>query len=92
MPSGFAVVALVLGVASVLANVAWNCGTCGWDLDRVPWYQAFLIAVVPLVLSPIGVLIAAGRLLAFRTRKALIESFLATIGFSLPWLWWITRG
>jgi hypothetical protein len=77
----------IIGLASLVGNGVWNCRTCGWDLDGVPWYQAVLVAGIPVLVAPAGVLLVLVRLLFLRTRKALVESVIAILGLSLPWLY-----
>jgi hypothetical protein len=80
---------IALGAASLVGNVVWNCYTCGWDLDRVPWYQALLVVGVPFILTPLGVLAVSLRAVLLRSRAALIECAWASAGLALPWLFFI---
>jgi hypothetical protein len=82
------VVAFAVGGASLIANIVWNCSSCGWDLDRVPWYQALLVAAVPFVISPLGMLGLAIRSAFLRSRPALLELAGGSAGLVLPWLFY----
>ena len=77
--------AAAVGSASLLGNMVWNCSTCGWDLDGVPWYQALLVVGVPFILAPIGACVLGVRALLLRTRPATVEFVLASLGLALPW-------
>jgi hypothetical protein len=81
--------ACAIGVASLLGNVVWNCSTCGWDLDGVPWHQALLVAGVPFVLAPLAIFALGVRALILRTRVATIEFALASLGIALPWAYFL---
>jgi hypothetical protein len=83
------VVAAAVGAASLFANVVWNCNSCGWDLDAVPWYQALLVAAVPFVVSPIGVVILAIRAAIVRSRSTLLDLAGGSAGLALPWLYFV---
>jgi hypothetical protein len=69
-----------IGLASLVGNGVWNCRTCGWDPDGVPWYQAVLVAGIPVLVAPAGVLLVLLRLLFLRTGRALVESVIAILG------------
>jgi hypothetical protein len=84
-----ALICVPLGLASLVANVVWNCNTCGWDLDGVPLHEAFLVAAVPFVFGPLGSLVLGIRALLLRTRAAFIDFAGATLGLALPWLYFI---
>jgi hypothetical protein len=77
-----------VGGASLIANIVWNCNSCGWDLDRVPWYQALLVAAVPFVISPLGMLGLAIRAAFLRSRPALLALAGGSAGLALPWLFY----
>jgi len=80
--------ALLAGVASVLGNAAFNCPTCGWDPDGARWYETLLVAGVPLILTPIGVLIVLLRVVLRWNGSALLEGAGATAALALPWVYW----
>jgi hypothetical protein len=77
----------VLGAASVLANAVWNCNTCGWDFDHVPWYQALLVVGVPFLIAPLTTTLVGVRTLLLRTRAAAIVWGATTLGLALPWIY-----
>jgi hypothetical protein len=81
----------VLGVASVLANAVWNCNTCGWDFDGVPWYQALLVVGVPFLIAPLGTTLLGLRTLLLRNRGAAIVWGATTVGLALPWIYFLVR-
>jgi hypothetical protein len=83
------VVGVLIGAASLFANVVWNCNGCGWDPHTVPWYQALLVAGVPFVIAPLGVLSLLGRAVWLRSRSALLEFGGASVGLALPWLYYL---
>jgi hypothetical protein len=83
------VAAAAIGAASLLANIVWNCNSCGWDLDGVPWYEALLVAAVPFVVSPIGVVILAIRAAFVRNRSTLLDFAGGSAGLALPWLYFV---
>jgi hypothetical protein len=62
-------VCFLMGIASLAGNLVWNCPTCGWDLDGVPWYEAILVAGVPVLVVPVAVLLLSVRALLLRTRR-----------------------
>ena len=88
-PLPLAVTGVAIGVASLIGNVVWNCSTCGWDLDGVPWYQALLVVGVPFIIAPLGVTLMGLRALVLRTRSSVIEFLLATVGLALPWAYFL---
>jgi hypothetical protein len=85
--SPLAVAGIVVGAASLLSNIVWNCHNCGWDLDRVPWYQAVLVAAVPFGVSPLGIIAMGVRAGIVRSRRARIQFAVVTLGLALPWLY-----
>ncbi len=85
----FVVLGVGAGAASLLGNLVWNCGSCGWDFDRVPWYQAVLVVAVPFILAPVGVFVLAVRAVWLRRRSALLECLLASAGLALPWCYYL---
>jgi hypothetical protein len=85
------VLAAAIGAASLCANIVWNCNSCGWDLDGVPWYQALLVAAVPFVISPIGVASLAIRAAIVRSRSALLDFAGGSAGLALPWLYFVVN-
>jgi hypothetical protein len=89
LPFPFAVTGVAIGLASLLGNMVWNCSTCGWDLDGVPWYQALLVAAVPFIIAPLGATLVGLRALVLRTRNSAIEFLLATLGLALPWAYFL---
>jgi hypothetical protein len=89
IPSPLAIAGTVVGGASLVGNIVWNCNTCGWDLDGVPWYEAFLVAGVPFVVAPLGIVLVGVRALLLRTRSASIEFGATTLGLALPWLYFL---
>ena len=86
---GLVAFAFAVGAVSLLGNMVWNCSTCGWDLDGVPWYQALLVAGVPFILAPVVAVAFAVRALALRTRRATTEFLLASLGLALPWAYFL---
>jgi hypothetical protein len=86
---GLVAYAFAVGAVSLLGNMVWNCSTCGWDLDGVPWYQALLVAGVPFILAPVVAVAFAVRALALRTRRATTEFLLASLGLALPWAYFL---
>ena len=83
------IAAVGLGAASLIANIVWNCNSCGWDLDGVPWYQGVLVAAVPFVITPFGVLGLAVRAAFLRSRGATLEAAVGSAGLALPWLYFL---
>jgi hypothetical protein len=81
--------AVLVGVASLIANVVWNCNSCGWDLDGVPWYQAVLVAAVPYIVTPLGIVALAIRAIWLRDQRALSEFGKGAAGLALPWLYFL---
>jgi hypothetical protein len=88
-PSLLVIGGAVVGAASLLANIIWNCNTCGWDLDGVPWYEALLVAGVPFVLAPLGIILVGVRALILRSRTAVIEWGATSLGLALPWCYFL---
>ena len=83
------VVSAAVGLASLIANIVWNCNTCGWDPDGVPWYQPLLVVAVPFVAMPCGVLGLALRALLLRRRSAIWEFVGGSAGLLLPWAYYV---
>ena len=81
--------AVLIGVVSLIANVVWNCNSCGWELDGVPWYQAILVAGVPFIVTPLGIVALAIRAIWLRNQAALPEFGGAAVGLALPWLYFL---
>jgi len=90
LPFPLAATGGAIGLASLLGNVVWNCSTCGWDLDGVPWYQVLLVVAVPFIIAPLGAILMGLRALVLRTRSSAIEFLLATLGLALPWAYFLT--
>jgi hypothetical protein len=84
----FGIAGVLIGFASLIGNRAWNCPTCGWDLDGVPWYQAFLVAGVPFVIAPAGIIALAIRAYVLRGTRAAVASVVGAMGLALSWLHW----
>jgi hypothetical protein len=83
------IIAALVGVASVMANIEWNCHSCGWDPHTVPWYQALLVVGVPFMFAPLGILALGARAVWLRTRPATIECAGASAGLALPWVYFL---
>jgi hypothetical protein len=86
-PLAIGIAGLLLGIASLVGNVVWNCSTCGWDLDGVPLHQAVLIAAVPYAIGPGGVLAIGLWAALARTKAAYWTLAMWTTGLALPWLY-----
>jgi hypothetical protein len=80
---------IVLGVASVVGNMVYNCWACGWDPHDAPWYEALLVAGVPLLAAPILTLVGLTWALVARTWRVIIDVLLMTLGMALPWVYWM---
>ena len=88
----FGIASVLIGIASLLGNRVWNCPTCGWDLDGVPWYQAVLVAAVPFAIAPAGIIALGIRAYVVRGKRAAVESVIGAMGLALSWLHWVVPG
>ena len=88
----FGIAGVLLGIASFIGNRVWNCSTCGWDLDGVPWYQAVLVAAVPFAIAPAGIMALAIRAYVVRGKRAAVESLVGAMGLAVSWIHWFARG
>jgi hypothetical protein len=87
----FLAAAVLVGAASVVGNAVFNCSTCGWDPHNAPWYEALLVAGVPFIVTPVGVIAAAVGVVVQRSKRALLSASVALLGLALPWFYWLGR-